>query len=163
MVYALSERIQILKDYVAYVFKRLDRTVDGLTEMEAFWKPVDESNNIRWILNHISRLINVLMMIYIKGDPNYLPEGWPEDYGAKQHSLENLLGDIAKGKLSVHEGLDDLNDVELLSHVTRRGTTRTRQLGIFVMISEVVHHGGQIAQIRGIINRRREQDSEFLK
>ncbi len=159
----MSERIQVLKDYMAYVFERLDRTVDGLTELEVYWKPVEESNNIRWILNHISRLINVLMMIYIKGDPSYMPEGWPEDYGEQQHSLDKLLGDIEKGKLAVHDAMDEMKETELLSHVTRRGATRTRQLGLFVMTSEVIHHGGQIASIRGIINRRREKDGEFLK
>lgn len=159
----MSERIQVLKDYIAYVFERLDRTVDGLTELEAYWRPVEESNNIRWILNHISRLINVLMMIYIKGDPSYMPEGWPEDYGEQQYSLEKLLGDIERGKLTVHDALGEMKETELLFHVTRRRTTRTRQLGLFVMTSEVVHHGGQIAQIRGIIKRRREKEGQFLK
>jgi hypothetical protein len=153
----------MLKDYVEYVFERLDRTVDGLTEKELDWKPIDESNNIRWILNHISRLINISTMIYIKGDPSYLPEGWPEDYREQPHTLAKLLEDISKGKAVVKAGLESMKAADLQSEVTRRGSTRTRQLGLFVMISEVVHHGGQIAYIRGTIRRRREKDAQFLK
>lgn len=159
----MSERIQILKEFIEYIFNRADRTVDGLTEKELDWKPADESNNIRWILNHISRLINVFMMIYIKGDPTYLPIGWPEDYGNKHLKLEKLLGDISKGKIAVLAGLDNMKATDLLSEITRRGITRTRQRGIFGIISEVTHHGGQIAYIRGTIKRRREKNAQFLK
>jgi hypothetical protein len=159
----MYENVQILKEYVEYVFDRLDRTVDGLTEKELGWKPLNESNNIRWTLNHISRLINISTMIYIKGDPSYLPEGWPEDYKEKQHTLVKLLGDISKGKAAVRAGLEDMKAADLLSEVTRRGTTRTCQLGLFIMISEVVHHGGQIAYLRGTIKRIREKDPLFLK
>lgn len=159
----MSESVQILKEYIEYVFERLDRTVDGLTENELGWKPMNESNNIRWILNHISRLINISTMIYIKGDQNYLPEGWPEDYREKQHTLVKLLGDISKGKTAVRTGLEGMKADDLLSEVLRRGTTRTRQLGLFIMISEVVHHGGQIAYLRGTIKRIREKNPQFLK
>ena len=110
----MYENVQILREGVEYVFERLHRTVDGLTEKELDWKPLNESNNIRWILNHISRLSNISTMIYIKGDPSYLPEDWPEDYREKQHTLEKLLGDISKGKAAVRAGLEDMKSADLL-------------------------------------------------
>ena len=158
----MSERINTLIDFSNYVFERLDRTLGGLTENELEWHPVDGANNIQWILNHISRIINVITMIYIKGDPNYSPEGWPDNYREQKSSLQRYLKDIEKGKKKVLNGIGALTPEYLMQEVTRRGTTRTRQLGLFIMLSEVVHHGGQIAYIRGTINRRREKEPNFL-
>jgi hypothetical protein len=158
----MSERIITLTEYSEYVFERLDRILENLTEKEVDWRPTDESNDIRWILNHISRLLNVIIMIYIKGEPDFVPEGWPSDYNQHRYDLERYLSDIKKGKEKMLEALKSLTPKQLKGEVTRRGRTRTRQLGIFVMLSEIIHHAGQIAYLKGTINRRREKDPTFL-
>ena len=159
----MSERVEMLKEYAEYVFNRFERSIEGLTEKELDWSPMDESNNTRWILNHLSRIVNVYSMMYIKGEPDYVPEGWPEDYAEKNHELEKLLGDIEKGKKAMLDGLDGLSSADLKAEIIRRGTSRTRQMGLFGMLSEIVHHIGQIAYLRGTIKRHREKDPQFLK
>lgn len=159
----MSERINTLIDFSKYVFERLDRTLEGLTEEELDWSPTEESNNIRWIINHISRIINVITMMYLKGDPEYQPKGWPEDYREQKYALEKYLSDIHKGEKKMIEELKGLSSEELMDEVTRRGRTRTRQLGLYVMLSEIIHHGGQAAYLRGTITRKREQTPNFLK
>jgi hypothetical protein len=159
----MSERVEILKEYAEYVFNRFGRTVEGLAEEELDWSPMEESNSMRWILNHLSRIVNVYAMMYIKGDPDYVPEGWPNDYAEKSLELEKLLGDIEKGKKVMLGGLDGLSSADLKAEITRRGTSRTRQAGLFGMLSEIVHHNGQIAYLRGTIKRHREKDPQFLK
>lgn len=159
----MSERVEILKEYTEYVFNRFERTIEGLTEEELDWSPIVESNNMRWILNHLSRIVNVYAIMYIRGDPDYVPEDWPEDYAEKSHELDMLLGDIKKGKKAILDGLDGLSSADLKAEITRRGTSRTRQAGLFGMLSEIVHHNGQIAYLRGTIKRHREKDSQFLK
>lgn len=159
----MSEKVEILKEYAEYVFNRFGRTIEGLAEEELDWSPMEESNSMRWILNHLSRIVNVYAMMYIKGDPDYVPEGWPNDYAEKSLELEKLLGDIEKGKKAMLGGLDGLSSADLKAEITRRGTSRTRQAGLFGMLSEVVHHNGQIAYLRGTIKRHREKDPQFLK
>ncbi len=159
----MSEKMEILKEYAEYVFNRFGRTVEGLAEEELDWSPMEESNSMRWILNHLSRIVNVYAMMYIKGDPDYVPEGWPNDYAEKSLELEKLLGDIEKGKKVMLGGLDSLSSADLKAEITRRGTSRTRQAGLFGMLSEIVHHNGQIAYLRGTIKRHREKDPQFLK
>lgn len=158
----MSERIKTLIEYSKYVFERLDRTLENLTEKEIDWRPTDDSNDIRWIIRHISRILNVITMIYIKGDPDFVPDGWPSDYNQSKYGLERYLIDIKKGEEKMLKGLKGLTPEQLKRKVIRRGRTRTQQLGIFVMLSEIVHHGGQIAYLRGTINRRRETDPNFL-
>lgn len=159
----MSEKVEILKEYAEYVFNRFGRTIEGLAEEELDWSPMEESNSMRWILNHLSRIVNVYAMMYIKGDPDYVPEGWPNDYAEKSLELEKLLGDIEKGKKAMLGGLDGLSSADLKAEITRRGTSRTRQAGLFGMLSEIVHHNGQIAYLRGTIKRHREKDPQFLK
>ena len=159
----MSEKMEILKEYAEYVFNRFGRTIEGLAEEELDWSPMEESNSMRWILNHLSRIVNVYAMMYIKGDPDYVPEGWPNDYAEKSLELEKLLGDIEKGKKAMLGGLDGLSSADLKAEITRRGTSRTRQAGLFGMLSEIVHHNGQIAYLRGTIKRHREKDPQFLK
>ena len=159
----MSEKVEILKEYTEYAFNRFERTIEGLAEQELDWKPMEESNNMRWILNHLSRIVNVYAMMYIRGEPDYVPEGWPEDYAEKSHELDKLLGDIEKGKKAMLNGLDGLSSADLKTEITRRGTSRSRQVGLFGMLSEVISHNGQIAYLRGTIKRHREKDPKFLK
>jgi hypothetical protein len=64
----MSEKVEILKEFAEYAFNRFERTIEGLAEQELDWKPMEESNNMRWILNHLSRIVNVYAMMYIRGE-----------------------------------------------------------------------------------------------
>lgn len=159
----MSEKAKVLKEFAEFSFERFERTVEGLTEKEIDWRPVPESNNIRWILNHLARIANLSLPRIIKGDQEYTPEGWPEDYKDQKYPLEKYLADIKKGKEVVLEGIGKLSSDDLEAEIPLWRGKRKRKIGLFAYIGELVHHKGQLAMLRGNIKRRREKDTDFLK
>jgi hypothetical protein len=158
----MDNDIAVLKRFAEYAFGSLERTCEGLTEKEADWKPAEETNDARWILNHLSRISNTALPRIFKGDPDYTPEGWPEDYREQKYDLDKLLGDIATGKEAVLEGMGSLSSADLAEDIPLWGGTRKREFGIFAYLGEIINHKGQIAALKGIIKRRREKDASFL-
>ena len=69
----MDPQIEVLKEFTEYQFGALKRSCEGLTEKEADWKPVEESNNMRWILNHLARISNISIPRIVKADPEYIP------------------------------------------------------------------------------------------
>ena len=51
----MSEKVESLKVFANLAFGRFDNTMKDLKESEIDWKPVEEANNIRWILTHLSQ------------------------------------------------------------------------------------------------------------
>lgn len=158
----MSEKASILKEYAEFIYQRLNNSLEDLTEKEMKWKPTDESNNIAWILNHLSRITNISLPRIIKGDPDYIPEDWPEDYREKDYSYNKLLMDINEGKEKVVNGIGKLSTKQLEEDIPLWGDKRKRKIGLFAYLGEILHHRGQIAYIRGTIKRKREQNSSFL-
>lgn len=158
----MESDVAVLKRFAEYALGSLERTCEGLTEKEADWKPIEEANNAKWILNHLSRITNLSLPRIFMGDPNYTPEGWPEDYRDQTYALEKLLADIANGKDAVLEGLGGLTSAALAEDIPLWGGTKKREFGTFAYIGEIINHKGQIAALRGNIKRRREKDASFL-
>lgn len=158
----MSERVETIKAFAEIFFSRCDRATKDLTEKEIEWRPVEESNNIRWILTHLSRQWNVGIPRILKGDPEYKPEGWPEDYAKSNPSLEKLMSDLGKGKTSILSGLEGLTAEDLDAEIPLWRGRRKRQVGLMMYLSEALHHEGQIAYLRGVIGRRRQKDEHFL-
>ena len=155
--YACVDDIQVMKEHVEYVFELFENTITGITEEELDWRPTEEANSIRWILTHLSRICNVSLPSRIRGDPNYIPKNWPKDYEGTHHSFEKLLSDIENGKKCVIEGLSGLSSSDLEVEIALWGGMVKRKIGLFSHLSEIAHHKGQIAYIRGIIKRQREK------
>ncbi len=160
----MSERIESLKAFAELAIGRLDNSLKDLKESELEWKPVEESNNIRWILTHLSQQWNMGLPRTLLGDMNYKPAGWPEDYvGNKSYSMTKIMEDLKKGRANMVDGLAKLKisdlDVEIPSP---RGMTK-RSARLMMLISEIMHHEGQIAYIRGTISRKRLTDAHFLE
>jgi hypothetical protein len=130
--------------------------------MDAACNPAEDTHDSKWILNHLSRISNTALPRIFKGDPDYTPEGWPEDYRDQTYGLERLLGDIATGKEAVLEGLGGLTSAALAEDIPLWGGTRKREFGIFAYLGEIINHKGQLAALRGIIKRRQETDASFL-
>jgi hypothetical protein len=159
----LSEKTESLKAFATLAFGRFDSTMKDLKESEIDWKPVEEANNIRWILTHLSQQWNVGFQRTFKGDNNYKPAEWPDDYvGNKSVTLAKLLADMAKGRAAVLEGLGRLSAADLLVEVQSPSGPVKSYDRLMRQISETFHHEGQIAYIRGAIGRRRQTDSRFL-
>jgi cell fate (sporulation/competence/biofilm development) regulator YlbF (YheA/YmcA/DUF963 family) len=70
----MSAKSEILKEELEYVFESLQRTLEGIDEKEFNYRLTEASNDIQWILNHLSRIVNLSLPRIIKGDPNYIPE-----------------------------------------------------------------------------------------
>jgi len=155
----MSEKATILEEQTEYIYERIGRTIKGLTEEEMRWKPTEVSNNIEWILNHMARISNLSLPRIIKGDPEYKPEGWPDDYREMHHSLDKMLGDIEKGKQVVMEGIGKLTSTQLEEEIPLWGGTKKRKIGLFAYLGELAHHNGQIAYLRGTIKRLKEKDT----
>lgn len=153
----MSEKASILRDQTEYIYGRIGRTLEGLTEKEMKWKPTEVSNSIEWTLNHMARISNLSLPRIIKGDPEYKPEGWPDDYRDKHHSLEKMMGDIEKGKTVVIEGISKLTSAQLEEEIPLWGGTKKRKTGLFAYLGELVHHNGQIAYLRGTMKRQKEK------
>jgi len=158
----MSEKKEMLKIFAESVFGRCDQSFKNLNEKEIEWRPVPESNNIRWILTHLSQQWNVGIPRMIKGDPNYKPVGWPDDYTKSNPSLQKMMSDLEKGKAAVLSGLDALRPVDLDVEIDLGRGKRKRLSMLLTYLSEAVHHEGQVAMLRGNITRRREKDKTFL-
>ena len=159
----MSEKVEMIRRFAEISFDRFDRAAKDLSEKEIDWRPMEEANSIRWILTHLSQEWNVGIPRILKGDPEYKPEGWPEDYvGTKSLSLEKILSDIGKGKDAVMEGLGKLSSADLEAEIPMWGGTRKRQFGVLMYLSEILHHEGQIIYLKGAIGRRRQTDDHFL-
>jgi uncharacterized damage-inducible protein DinB len=153
----MSEKASILREQLEYVYNSLGRAVEGLGEEEYAWRPTEESNNIQWIMNHLSRITNLSLPRIISGDSNYAPKGWPEDYRDQNYSLEKVLKDIEAGKNKNLKDIGKLTNPQLEEDISLWGGTQKRKTGLFAYIGELIHHRGQIAYIRGTYKRLNEK------
>lgn len=159
----MSDKVELIKTFAEMTFERFDDATKDLSEKEIDWRPVEETNSIRWILTHLSQQWNVGIPRILKGDPEYKPKDWPEDYvGNRSYSFEKIMGEIEKGRNIVMIGLEELTLAELEAKISLWGGTKKRQYGLLIYLSEIFHHEGQIAYLRGAIKRRRQTDERFL-
>jgi len=78
------------------------------------------------------------------------------------YSFDRIIGEIEKGKNIVTNGLKNLTLEELEAQSSMWGGKKKRQHGILMYLSEIFHHAGQIAYLKGAIERRRKTDRNFL-
>jgi hypothetical protein len=159
----LSEKIKTLKAFTELAYMRFENSVKDLKEAESLWRPVPEANNIKWILTHLSQQWNISLQRILKGDISYKPSGWPDNYaGDMNMPLPKLLEDLKKGKEMVLAGVDKLTPEALAGEIVSPRGTRKREDMFMTQLSEIIHHEGQIAFIRGAIGRRRQADPNLL-
>lgn len=159
----MPDEVEFIKTLAEMAFERFDWTTKNLSEKEIDWRPMEETNSLRWILTHLSQQWNVGIPRILKGDPDYKPKDWPEDYvDNKSYSLKKVMGEIEKGKNNVMRDLKELTPAELEAEIALWGGKRKRQYGLLIYLSEIFHHVGQIAYLRGSIGRRRQTDEQFL-
>ncbi len=158
----MSSKTQILKELLEYHFNSLDETLKNLEENEMHYKPTEESNNIDWIVNHLTRISNTALPRIIKGDPNYKPAGWADDYKDHCYGINKYRSDLAAGKKTIYEGLEKLTDAQLEEEIPLWGGTKKRKEGLFAYIGEIVSHKGQIAYLRGTVKRLKAKNPAFL-
>jgi hypothetical protein len=147
----MSDKVELIKTFAEIAFERFDSAMKDLSEKEIDWQPVEEK---QW---------NVGIPRILKGDPEYKPKDWPEDYvGNRSYSFEKIMNEIEKGRNIVMSGLEELTLAELEAEIPLWGGTKKRQYGLLIYLSEIFHHEGQIAYLRGAVKRRRQTDEHFL-
>ena len=159
----MSARSLVIMEAFEFAYGALDRTLEGIDEKEYKYRLRETSNSIQDIVNHLSRITNINMMRLIKGNLEYTPEDWPNDYIKQDHSLEKLKKDIENGSQKVLAGITGLTDEQLEEVIPMMSGPYPRKIGLYAYLGEIFHHSGQIAFIRGTIKRLREKDPEFLK
>lgn len=157
----MSAKAQILKELAEYHYNSLEEQLKGLEMDEANYQLTEESNSVEWIVNHLCRISNTGLPRIIKGDPNYKPMGWPDDYKEQHYSLDKYRADLAAGKKVTLDGIAKLTDAQLEEEIPLWGGTKKRKIGLFAYIGEIVHHKGQIAYIRGTVKRLKAKDPSF--
>ena len=140
-----------LADFADYIFDRLMHTIDGISESELNWKPVEETNSIHWILTHTTRIAYLLIPQVISGTHN--PAGWDDNYEQQKHSFEDLKNDLDKARKLVVNDIRDLDEKQLEKKVNIWGKERPLKEPIFALLGELLHHNGQMAMLRGIYKR----------
>lgn len=150
----MSEKVETMKAFAALGFDRLDRSIKDLKEEQLDWKSCPEANTIRWILTHLSSELHVFIPKILKGDKDYTPKGWPEDYaGNTGYSMEKILGDLDEGKANLMKQFDELTAESLAEEMDWFYGKQPKERYLMLAISEILHHEGQIAAILGVEKR----------
>jgi hypothetical protein len=154
----LSDRIEAIRAFALLALERLDHTVAGISEEDLDWRMCDGANSVRWMLTHTAQLGNIYIWKTLADDWGWWPDGWPRDYiDNPSYSLEKIMGDLAKGREGFMEALDGVTE-EKFSEVIDFWGPRTREYAAMFIISEVIHHDGQLAHAVGTIRRQRGED-----
>ena len=140
-----------MKSFAEMGFFRLNNITKDLTEFQLDWKSCDEANTIRNILTHMNQELHVYLPRMLTGKT---PEDWPDDYqGNLNYSLEKIMLDMEEGKTKLYKMLDETTDEALEKEVDLFMGKRPLQFYVTLMISEIIHHEGQIAAILGVERR----------
>ncbi|UCD44641.1 MAG: DinB family protein [Candidatus Bathyarchaeota archaeon] len=152
----MSARVDVIKIITGIGLNRLDELTKGLREEQLDWRPTPEANTLRWFLTHEAYILHVVLPRVLFGGKGYKPEGWPDDYvGNSDYSLEKILGDLKAGREALMAELDRLTDEVLAEEIDYFGG-RTREWSILWLVSEIIHHEGQIAATSGLHERMKE-------
>lgn len=154
LVIVMSDKIMMLKAFAELGFSRMDRAIKELKEEQLDWKSCAEANTIRWILTHLSSELHVFVPKILKGDKEYAPEGWPEDYvGNESYSLKKILEDLETGKKALMASFDEITEEELGVEMDWFYGKQPKMQYLLLAVSEIIHHEGQIAAILGVEKR----------
>ena len=149
-----SSRIEAMKTFTEFGLTRLGWDLRKLDDETLDWKVTPEANTVKWLLRHISMILNVYLPRGFTGNLNYQPDKWPDNYhDSDQRSLETILEDIEKGKEATISGFDGLSDDSLDDLLDWYIGEEKREFYLMILSSEILHHEGQIAAIIGLRKR----------
>ena len=139
-----------IKEFTKVGFNRLNNTTKDLTEEQLDWKSCSEANTIRNILGHLIGEWYGFIPKTLAGDKDLEVEGYS---GAEGKSLEQIISDLAEGQNHLLTELDKVNEEDLTKEMD--WFMGKLPVGSYLMlgVSEILHHEGQIAAIRGVENR----------
>jgi hypothetical protein len=156
----MTDKIETIKIIVKIGLDRVERAIREVEPDQLDWRPFLEANTLRWILTHEAYILHVAFPRILLGDSKYLPKGWPDDYqGNEGYTLDKILADLKDGRTSLMEGLGELTDESLAEEIEFAGT-RTREWAVLWMISEIIHHEGQVAAALGSWKRVKNMETK---
>ena len=139
-----------IKEFTQVGFNRINNATKDLTEEQLDWKSCSEANTIRNILGHLIGEWYGFIPKILAGDKDLEVKGYS---GAEGKSLEEIMGDLAEGQKHLLAELGKVKEEDLAKEMDWfRGK---QPVGSYLMlgVSEILHHEGQIAAIRGVENR----------
>ena len=139
-----------LKEFTQVGFNRLNNATKNLTEEQLDWKSCSEANTVRSILGHLIGEWYGFIPKILAGDKDLEVEG---DSGTEGKSLEQILIDLAQGQKHLLTELDTVEDEDLTKEMDWFMGKQPVNSYLMLGISEIIHHEGQIAAIRGVENR----------
>ena len=146
--------IEAIKEFAELGFTRLDGSLKDLSEAQLDWTSCTHSNTIRNILTHlISEWYGFIPKI-IAGDKDAKVKGVAEGYvGNKELSLAKIMTDLKEGKDHLRSELGKVKQEDLAKEMDWFMGKKPRGFYLMLGVSEIIHHEGQIAAIRGVEKR----------
>ena len=151
----MTGKSSILREEFEFAYDALEKSLEALDEEEFFHKLTETSNNIQAILYHLSIFTKNNIPSIIKGEPYSTQEAEITDKRNPDYSFDKLLNDIVLGKETIVDGVGNLSDSELDEVIPLMAGPYPRKIGLYAYLGELFHHKGQIAFIRGTIQRQR--------
>ena len=147
-------KIDTITEFAELGFNRLDGALKDLTEEQLDWQSCSEANTVRNILTHLVSEWNGFIPKIIAGDKDAVVKGVPEGYvGNKDLSLDQIMKDLNAGRDSLRAELGKVKDEDLAKEMDWFMGKKPRGFYLMLGISEIIHHEGQIAAIRGVEKR----------
>lgn len=143
-------KIDTIKEFAELGFSRLDGALKDLPEEQLDWKSCTEANTIRNIVTHLIGEWYGFIPKIIAANKDAETKG----YEAKPYmSVKDLMKDYEKGKEHLMAKLGKVQDADLAKEMD--WFMGKKPMGFYLMlgVSEIVHHEGQIAAIRGVNKR----------
>jgi len=151
----MTVKTNLIKEFALMGLDRLDNVTKDLKPEQLDWKSCPQANTVRWVLTHVSEVLNVYMPKFLGAAP---PNKWPKDYvGNTSYKLEKIKKDIERGTRGLKAGLNKLTNEKLEEEISGWAGKKSRQSYIMLMVGEVFHHEGQIAAMLGVEKRIKGQ------
>ncbi len=150
----ISSKIEAMKIFTEFGLTRLKWDLRKVDDEVLNWRIAPESNSVKWLLRHISMILNVYIPRAFTSNLTYLPTSWSKSYQEDtERSLAMILEDIEYGKNLSLKGFHDLTKESLEEHIDWYIGDEKRETYLMILVSEILHHEGQIAAIIGLKNR----------
>ena len=147
-------KIEAMKIFTEFGITRLEWDLNKLDNETLNWKITPEANSVRWLLTHISLILNVYLPRAFTSNLNYLPENWSDNYQDNDIlSIEKILADIENGKKIAIDGFNKLSSNSLEEQLDWYIGESKRESYLMILVSEILHHERQIAAILGLKER----------
>jgi uncharacterized damage-inducible protein DinB len=143
-------KMSTIKEFTQVGFNRLNNATKDLTEEQLDWKSCSEANTVRNILGPLIGEWYGFIPKILAGDKDLDVEGYS---GAEGKSLEEIRSDLADGQKHFMSQLEEVKEEDLTIEMDWFMGKLPMRSYLMLGVSEIIHHEGQIAAIRGVENR----------